>query len=451
MSITLVGGDVVTPNGVVRADVRTEGGVITAIGKRLSTGGKTVEVTGCYVLPGGVDPHCHLIDDLESSSGAAARGGTTTALSFTLPVDDEHPVDAFKRARELVERGMSVIDIGLHAMCYRPNLLDQEDLQRLSDLGADAVKIFLAYPELGIMASGAGLYRTMRAASQVGLPVQVHCEDGELIEALVVDAAEQGVEGPEAFADVRPPQLEDVAVNRSLTVASLTHADCYITHLSSAGAIEYIRRARTVQTDRRVTAEACLHHILLDAAEYRGSSAQDLLVAPPLRGQEHVDAVRAAVKDGTIDAIGSDHAQHRTPVDERLCPHGGEYYGIAGIGARLPLMLSWGIEHGISIERLAYVLSTGPARSFGYSPQKGEITVGSDADLVVWDPMEEWIVEGNTFEDGTNSSPYVGRQVRGQIRSVFLRGHCLVQDGVLSSLVPGRFITRTRRDEVVKA
>lgn len=438
MSLAIVGGDVVTEDGVVRADVLTDGGVITAVGANLVRPEETVDAAGCYVLPGGVDPHCHLIDDLAASSRAAARGGTTTALSFSLPLDGEHPADALSRARGLVERGESVIDVGLHAMCYRPNLLVEKDIERLADLGADAVKVFLAYPELGIMASGDGLYRTMRAASRVGLPVQVHCEDGELIEALVEEAADRGDQGPGVFAAVRPPQLEDVAVHRALTIASLAAADCYITHLSSAGALRHVRFARRGKGTRRVSAEACVHHILLDAAEYRGPAAADLLVAPPLRSQDHVDAVRAAVSDGTIDAVGSDHAQRRTAVDQRLCPGGGEHYGIAGIGARMPLMLSWGIGQGIPIERLAYVLATGPARAFGHAPRKGEISVGSDADLVLWDPNEDWTVETDSFDDGTNSSPYVGRRVHGRVRSVFLRGRCLVRDADLYSLTPGR-------------
>jgi len=438
MTVAFVGGDVVTPSGVLRADVLVDNGVIAAIGAGLPPTEHIVDATGQYVLPGGVDPHCHLMQGLASASRAAALGGTTTALSFSLPIEDENPAEALLRARGLVEAGESIIDIGLHAMCYRPNDLTEHDVQRLAELGADAVKVFLAYPELGIMATGDGLYRTMRAAARAGLPVQVHCEDGELIEALVEEAAAQGLTGPEVFAAVRPPEVEDIAVNRVLAIAALAEADCYITHLSSAGAVELVRRARAGDSKRTVSTEACVHHILLDAEQYRGPAAEDLLVAPPLRGQRHVEAVRAAVLDGTIDGVGSDHAQHRTDVDERLCPHGGSHYGIAGIGARLPLMLSWGLDNGVPIERMAYVLATGPARAFGHAPAKGQISVGSDADLVLWDPEPEWTVQADSFDDGTDSSPYLGRRVRGRINSVFLRGHCLVADGALRTHEAGR-------------
>jgi len=438
VTLSITGGTIVTPAGVVRADVLVDAGRIVAIGTNLPAASETLDASGSYVLPGGVDPHCHLIDDLAGSSRAAALGGTTTALSFSLPRQDEHATAAFARARDLVEAGESVIDIGLHAMCYQPNTLHDKDLEQLATSGADAVKVFLAYPELGIMATGDGLFRTMRAAAKVGLPVQVHCEDGELIEALVEEAAAGGKTGPQTFASVRPPQLEDVAVYRALTIAALAEADCYITHLSSAGAVEHVRRARAVPSARRVLTEACVHHILLDVAQYAGTAAEDLQVAPPLRAQEHVDAVREALRDGTIDTVGSDHAQHRTPVDERLCPQGGSHYGIAGIGARVPLMLSWGKEQGIPIERLAHVLATGPARAFGHSPRKGQLSVGSDADLMVWDPEGSWVVDAGSFHDGTGSSPYVGRQVRGRITAVFLRGRCLARGGELMCPAPGR-------------
>lgn len=431
------------------ADVECgEEGTIRGIGPVApAVGDEVVDADGCYVLPGGVDPHCHLMSGLHQSSRAAAAGGTTTALSFSLPFGDEPTLPAFERARAKVQAGESVIDIGLHAMCYRPNKLTGEEVTRLAEIGADAVKVFLAYPELGIMATGDGLYRVMRAAARAGLPVQVHCEDGELVEALVEQAATQVRRGgfdPVTFALVRPPPLEEVAVNRALAIAALADCRVYITHVSTTGAIEHIRRARrAARAD--VRAEACLHHVLLDDGEYRGPAGHDLLVAPPLRPREHVDALREALLDGTIDTLGSDHSQQRTPVDERICPCAGKGYGLAGIGARLPLLLSWGLGQGVPIERLARLLATGPAEAFGYAPRKGSVSVGSDADLVVWDPRPEWTVGAGSFDDGTGTSPYRGRRVQGRIRAVFLRGCALVRDGVpVEPPAPGQLLAPQR-------
>jgi dihydropyrimidinase len=443
-------GRVVTPNGTVSADVVVKDGVVIAVGPdagdRSAPGVVTevVDAQGCFVLPGGVDPHCHLMAGLGSSTEAAALGGTTTALSFSLPEEGEDTLSAFRRARARVEAGESAIDIGLHAMCYQPNLLTASDVATLAGLGADAVKVFLAYPELGIMATGDGLHRVMTAAARAGIPVQVHCEDGELIEALVEGAAEESRTGPFAFAEVRPPALEEVAVHRALTAAELTGSRVYITHLSSAGAIEQVRLARAAG-GRDISAEACLHHLLLSVDAYAGPAAGDLLVAPPLRADHDVQAVRKALSDGTLDTVGSDHSQQRTVVDERICPCGDAEYGIAGIGARMPLLLSWGTEQGVPIERLVHVLSTGPADAFGYGPAKGRIAVGSDADLVVWDPAREWTVDAGSFPDGTGTSPYSGRDIRGWVRWVALRGRVLVRDGELvSSSERGRLVVPRR-------
>jgi dihydropyrimidinase len=445
--VILRGGLVVTPGGTVRADVVCGDGRIAELRPAdsggSSLGGEIVDVSGCYVLPGGVDPHSHLMSGLAAASHAALLGGTTTALSFSLPRHGETTVSAFSRAREQVDSGESLIDIGLHAMCYRPNELDAEQLAELVELGADAIKIFLAYPELGIMATGDSLYRVMTHARRLGIPVQVHCEDGELVEALVdeaVQAASVSADGsarmrgrgfePTLFAAVRPPVLEDVAVDRALTIAGMAQARVYITHLSSAGAIEHVRRARAAGRDD-IHAEACLHHLLLDEDEYAGPAAGELLVAPPLRPAAHVDAVRAALVDGMLDTLGSDHSQSRTPVDERICPCGDAAYGIAGIGARLPLLLSWGLENGVPIERLAHLLATGPADAFGYGAQKGRIAVGADADLVVWNPHDRWTVGADSFPDGTGTAPYLGRRVSGRVTMVVRGGRVGVRDGQL--------------------
>ena len=421
---TIKGGRVVTPDGVFTADVHIDQGVITdiGVGKYLPTPAEVVDARGCFVLPGGVDPHCHLVASVADASRAAAVGGTTTALSFTLPYRDEPPQEALRRAHGAVNRDGSVIDLGFHASCFSPDLLEQEDVDLVASLGADAIKIYLAYAELGIMATGVGLFRAMNQSARVGLPVQVHCEDGEIIEALVEQALQQGSAGNLTFAAVRPPVTEELAVARVLAVASLTHVDCYLPHVSTTGAIDHIREIRARRNDRSagppdgsVTVEACLHHVLLSDDEYRGADGAAFLVAPPLRTASHVDAIRAAIIDGTIDALGSDHCQERTAADSRIAARGSMGYGIAGIGARVPLFLSWGLREGISIERLSYLLSTGPALAFGYAPRKGVLAVGSDGDVFVWDPEPEWTVQSDSFCDGTGTAPYAGRRIKGSI------------------------------------
>ncbi|MGW4489830.1 dihydroorotase [Amycolatopsis sp. NPDC004368] len=432
------GGLVTTPTGTRRADVAVSDGRIVAIQEPgTASADRIVHVDGLHVLPGGVDPHCHLMAGLTPSTRAAALGGTTTALSFSLPEDGEATVSAFKRAQELVAEGLTAVDLGLHAMCYRPNELTAADVFELAELGADAVKVFLAYPELGIMATGDGLYRTMLGAKAVGLPVQVHCEDGEMVEALVEEASAEGRRGPRTFGGVRPPVLEAVAVRRALGISGLAGGRLYVTHLSSREAIDHVRASRAA-CETEVTAEACLHHLLFTEDEYDGPRAGALLVAPPLRAEDHVTAVREALCDGTLDTVGSDHSQERTEVDRRISPCGDAHYGIPGIGARLPLMLSWGLDNGVPLERLVHVLCTGPADAFGHH-RKGRIAPGADADLVLWDPDARWVADESSFADGTSISPYTGTAVRGRIRSVWARGRELVHEGEFTGTgEPGR-------------
>lgn len=438
-------GRIVTADGVVHGDLRIDDGRITQVGGsvRQAPSDEVVDAAGCYVLPGGVDPHCHVIADVAGATRAAALGGTTTILSFTSPSGDEPPGPALRRARRLVADSGVMVDVGLHAACYRPNALTLEDVEEVARLGGDAIKIFMAYPELGIMASGGALFRTMSYAARVGLPVQVHCEDGELIEALVEEAAAAGRRDVLTFAEVRPPAAEDLAVIRALTIARLAGASCYLPHLSSAGAVEAVRRARATsggETRAAVTAEVCLHHALLDDDEYRRAGGEDFLVAPPLRSPTQRAAIGCALLDGTIDALGSDHSQARTPVDGRISPSPASQYGIPGIGVRLPLFLSWGAQQGIRIERLSYLLSTGPARAFGYRT-KGHLSVGTDGDVVVWDPTGTWTVAADSFPDGTGCAPYAGREITGRIRFVSSRGRPLVRDGELVAREPrGRIL-----------
>jgi dihydropyrimidinase len=434
--IAVTGGTVVTPDGLRRADVLIRAGRIAAIGDVGSPAGPVLDATGCYVLPGGVDPHSHLMPQVDLATAAAARGGTTTALSFTNPGQGEGDLESLLRCRKQLS-GNSVIDVGLHAALYDQGRATLADLVAARQAGAAAVKVFLAYPELGIMFSTRRLYGLMSDARKAGLVVCVHCENGSLIDALMAEALRAGRRGALVFAGTRPPEAEEEAVARTLAVASLTGATCYLVHLSTIGALEQVRLARRrAQPRPRVFAEACLHHLLLDETRYAGPDASRFLVAPPLRAREHVEALWEAVADGTIDAIGSDHCQVRSRVLDDIAVAGQAYaYGLAGIGARLPLLLSEGLRRGVPLQRLVQVASQNPARAFGHYPAKGVLAPASDADLVVFDPAGEAVLDDAAFADGTGRSAYAGLRVRGRLRAVLARGQLIVSD---TELRPGR-------------
>jgi dihydropyrimidinase len=437
----VTGGTVITPGGPARADLLIDGGTIAAIGDEGGTiaaigdhggpGGQRLDASGCYVLPGGVDPHCHLMPGVHAATSAAARGGTTTVLSFTGPAAGERDLDALLRNRGELEHGGAMTDIGLHAAIYDPEHIGRDDLAAVKRAGAAAIKIFLAYPELGIMCSTRRLYELMSAARELGLLVQVHCENAPLIDVLVDEAVAAGARGARVFADTRPPEVEEEAVARTLEVASLAGAACYLVHLSSSGSVDQVRLARR-RGQRGVFAEVCTHHLLLDDTRYAGADAERYLVCPPLRDRGHVEALWEGLADGTIDTVGSDHCQVKSSTTGPLAEDGQHYsYGLAGAGPRLPLLLSAAAARGLPIERVARLAAENPARAFGHYPAKGALAPGSDADIVIFDPDGDAVLPDDGFGDGTGDSVYAGLATRGRIRGVLLRGELIVSDDVL--------------------
>jgi dihydropyrimidinase len=427
----VVGGTVVTPTGARRTDVMISGGTIAEVGDAGPVAGLRVDASDCYVLPGGVDPHCHFMGQVGPATRAAAIGGTTTALSFTNPEPGQGDIDCMLSRRAELAAAGAVIDVGLHAMVYDPDHITASDLAAAKRAGAAAIKIFLAYPELGIMCSPRRLFELMTEARELGLLVQVHCENGSLIEALADRLMRAGQSGPGLFAAARPPEVEEEAVATTLAVAALTGAPCYLVHLSSVGAIDQVRLARA-RCRSPVHAEVCLHHLIFDDRRYTGADAERYLVAPPLRPREHVEGLWQAVADGTVDAIGSDHCQTRSAVTGGIAAAAkGCHYGIAGIGARLPVLLSEGLSRGVPIGRIVELASANPARIFGHYPRKGALMAGSDADIVVFEPGGETDVGPDAFDDGTGPSVYAGYRRRGRIRTVVLSGQLIVDDGVL--------------------
>ncbi len=439
--LSIRGGLVVTPAGVRQTDILVAGERVVSLGHRDGRGVEGIDAEGCYVLPGGVDPHTHLLSDVASATRSAAFGGTTTALCFSNPKPGESAPAAVVRGHRQMAK-VAAIDVALHAIIGEPHRLAREDLQRLRGLGVHGVKLFLAYPEQGLMASDGCLYEVLRAAARLGLLVQVHCENGSVIQALIDEYLALGKRQANYFARSRPPEVEDEAIARTLAIAGLAKAAVYITHMSTAGGIRLVRAARA--KGQSAHAEVCLHHLLLDANRYRGKRAERFLVAPPLRAREHLEALWSAVAEGTVDTIGSDHAQSRYQPRPM---HPGDFtglpYGLAGIELRLPLLLSEGLRRGLPIQRIAELAATRPAQLFGLFPRKGAISPGADADLVVWDPRPEWRVNAEALHDGLDESPYSGMTVRGAIRFVFLRGRLLVANGkFVGSASRGRYLSQ---------
>ena len=442
-TLAVTGGTVVTPDGARPADVVIRDGTVVALAGpgAAPAAAERIDASGCLVLPGGVDPHCHIMTDVAAATRAAALGGTTTVLSFTNPGPGEDAVTCLRRRRDELATARPAVDVGLHAMLYRPDHVDPAELRALRDAGTAGIKVFLAYPELGIMWSAGGLFELMTAAARLGQVVQVHCEDGQMIDGLAAAAIAAGRTGAGMFAQTRPPEAEAASVAVVLSTAAVTGAACYLVHLSCAQAVDQVRLARERRSsapspghcpspDHWLYGEVCLHHLVLDDRRYAGADAERYLVCPPLRPPGHPGALWQALADGTLDTVGSDHCQERSRTIGQFAPDGHGYgYGIAGIGARLPLLLSHGLARGLPVERLAEVACANPARAFGHYPRKGALAPGSDADVLVWDPAAEITITAGTFDDGTGDSVYLGERLRGRVRDVLLGGRSLVRQG----------------------
>jgi dihydropyrimidinase len=438
--LKITGGLVVTPAGVHRTDIVVSGERVLGLGAGGGHAADGIDAEGCYVLPGGVDPHTHVLADIASATRSAAFGGTTTAVCFTNPRPGESAPRAVIRGRGRLEK-LAAIDVALNAIVGDPDRVTTSDLERIRGSGVRGVKLFLAFPEQGLMASDGCLYEVMRAAVRLGLLTRVHCENGSVIEALTTDYLRHGRRQARYFARSRPPEVEEEAIARTLAIARLAGAAVYITHVTTAGGIKLIRTARA--QGQVVHAEVCIHHLLLDAGRYRGNSAERFLVAPPLRSKEQLEALWSAVGDGTVDTIGSDHSQLQyQPRRQKRPDFTSLPYGLPGVELRLPLLLSEGLRRRLPIQRLAELAATRPAQVLGLFPRKGAISPGADADLVIWDPRPEWRVKASALHDGVGHSPYSGMSVRGAVRYVFLRGTPLVADGRwVAPASPGRYLS----------
>jgi dihydropyrimidinase len=337
-ALVVFGGRVVIPSGSFAGDVLVRDGKVVAVGRPGSWGRGGIDARGQYVLAGGVDPHAHLLSDVPAAD-AALRGGTTTVLSFTWPRPGEDPVEAFVRARDQ-ELPATSLDTGIHAAFWEPETVTPEQIRELHRLGVCGLKLYVAYPELGIMASDRRVYEIMKAGAELGLPTQVHAESGDLIAALIDEALAAGNIAAKYFALTRPPATEEESVYCVLRIAELAGADAYLVHLTTAGALEHVRAAR--RRGQRVWAEVCSWSLTLDDSVLEHPDPQRYLTAPPPRSRDHVEALWQGVRDGTVDALASDHHQHQYPPPPQP-DFRGLAFGIRGLEPRVSLLLSEGL------------------------------------------------------------------------------------------------------------
>ena len=453
MSLLIRNGRVVTAVDDYRADIFVEDETVSLIGRDLDVeADRTIDAAGRLVIPGGVDPHTHMdmpfggttsADDFETGTRAAAFGGTTTIVDFAIQTKGESTLQGLETWHEKAA-GKAGIDYGFHMI-----VTDMEDdrlweMRRLADEGVTSYKMFMAYPGVLYVDDGT-LFRAMRKAGEDGTLVCMHAENGIVIDEIVKIALAEGKTSPKYHALTRPTRMEAEGVHRSIAIAEVADVPVYIVHLSSADALEQVTLAR--DRGAQVFAETCPQYLFLDLSHYdrpSGRSPGDredfegakYVMTPPLREKWNQEHLWRGLGFGDLQSISTDHCpfcfkdQKALGIDDfSKIPN-----GAPGVENRLSLVYNGGVAGGrLSVNKFVELTSTAAAKLFGLFPKKGTIAVGSDADIVVFNPdRRETISVDNlhTHHMNVDYNTYEGMEVQGIAEIVISRGRVVVEDNV---------------------
>jgi dihydropyrimidinase len=449
------GGTLVDADGRQRADLLCRDGLIAAIGTGLEPGAGTqvIDAGGCFVMPGGIDPHTHLqlpmmgtvvADDFYTGTAAAAAGGTTSILDFVGPEHGQSPLDALAVWRSRAEK--AAIDFGFHMTVawWGPRFCEEMEVL-VRDHGITSFKFFLAYKG-GLMLPDEDLIAGFLRCRELGALAQVHAENGELIAYLQAKMRAEGVTSPLGHVLSRPPQCEAEATGRAITMAEITGVPLYVVHVSAAEAAQAIARARSRGV--KVIGETLPGFLAIDDSVYRHADfdfAAGHVMSPPYRPRGHQDVLWQALQDGTLSTTGTDHccftkSQKRLGRDDfTRIPN-----GCGGIEDRLHVLWHLGVNSGrISPEQFVALTSTNAARTFNLWPRKGALEIGADADVIVLDPAGSKTLSAATQHQNTDFSVWEGMKVQGVIVHTFSRGTHLWADGDLrAERGRGRYLAR---------
>ncbi|NRR00879.1 dihydropyrimidinase [Brevibacillus sp. RS1.1] len=449
-------GTVVTASDTYRADILIEGEKVVAIGSNLD--GKEAEMidaTGYYVFPGGIDPHTHLdmpfggtvtSDNFYTGTKAAAFGGTTSIIDFCLTNKGE-PLHSSISTWHEKARGKAVIDYGFHLMVSDANDQVLEELGAVvRNEGITSLKVFMAYKNV-LMADDETLFKTLVRAKELGALVQVHAENGDVLDYLIKQAIAKGQTDPVYHAYTRPPEAEGEATGRAIALTALADAQLYVVHVSCAEAVRRIAEAR--EKGWNVYGETCPQYLVLDITDLQkpGFEGAKYVWSPPLREKWNQDVLWNALKNGILQTVGSDHCSFNFSGQKELglgdftkIPNGGPI-----IEDRMRLLFSEGVaKDKISLNQFVDMTSTKVAKLFGMFPQKGTIAVGSDADIVLFDPTVTRTISVETHHMNVDYNPFEGMVVNGDIISVLSRGSFVIRDQqFVGQAGTGRFVKRS--------
>ena len=461
MSTLIKNGTVVTADLSYKADVRVENGVITEIGPDLK-GGTELDATGCYVMPGGIDPHTHLempfmgtysTDDFESGTRAALAGGTTMVVDFALPSPGQGLHDALQMWDNKSTRANC--DYSFHmAVTWWGEQVFNEMESVVRDRGINTFKHFMAYKG-ALMVNDDEMYSSFKRLSELGATAMVHAENGDVVAELTAKLLAEGNTGPEAHAYSRPTQVEGEATNRAIMIADMAGVPLYVVHTSCEESHEAIRRAK--QAGKRVWGEPLIQHLTLDESEYFNPDwdhAARRVMSPPFRNKKHQDSLWAGLQSGSLSVVATDHCAFSTDQkrygvgDFSKIPN-----GTGGLEDRMPILWTEGVATGrLTPNEFVAVTSTNIAKILNCYPKKGAVLVGADADLVVWDPEKEKTITAGNQQSAIDYNVFEGKHVKGLPRFTLSRGHVAVHDGEMRTQEGhGKFVKREPNATVNKA
>jgi len=432
MSLLIQNGLVVTSTGKYIADVYVEEGKIKALGTKLDYAADSiVDARGKYVLPGAIDPHTHLAmpfmgtfaqDDYETGTIAAACGGVTSVIDFDLQQKGESIFEAVERKKSWAKDKVAV-DYSLHPaiMDPRPEVIE-EIKDAIHEYGTPSFKIFMVYD---FRVDDATMITLLKQTKKHGGLVQVHAENVHIIDHLNEEFEKQGKLSPYFHAKSRPNIAEEEAVSRAAKMVELTGSRIYIVHLSSKEGLARVKEARDKGIN--VFAETCPQYLLLDEERYKesGFNGAKYVMSPPLRTKESNEALWKGINQGDVQVVATDHCPF--DIKGKKDMNGTDDYkkipnGAPGIETLLMLMHSEGVVKGrITLEKMVDVLSTSTAKMFGLA-DKGEIQVGKDADIVIFDPEQKFTITQEKLHMNVDYTPYEGMEVTGMPLEVYVRG-----------------------------
>jgi dihydropyrimidinase len=454
-SLHIRGGTVVNADRQFRADVITQDGKIIAVGDNLTTpaGATVVDAGGQYVMPGGIDPHTHMqlpfmgtvtMDDFFTGTAAGMAGGTTTIIDFVIPDPQENILEAYKKWRGWAEKAAG--DYSFHVAITWWSEQVRKDMGTLvNEEGINSFKHFMAYKN-AIMCDDETLVNSFKRSLELGAMPTVHAENGELVYLLQQTVADMGIMGPEGHPLSRPPMVEGEAANRAIAIADVLNVPIYVVHVSCIESAEAIARARA--RGQRVYGEVLAGHLVIDDSVYRDpdfATAAGYVMSPPFRPKGNQEFLWRGLQSGNLHTTATDHctfcaAQKAAGKDNfAKIPN-----GCGGVEERLAVIWDAGVNTGrLTPSEFVAITSANTAKLFNIYPQKGSVSVGADADLVVWDPEGSKTLSAKTQFSKGDFNIFEGRTVRGipshtvsQGKLVFVQGDLRAERGV------GRYIKR---------